>query len=59
VPSSRRRSPPCMRWRGPRLVPGQPGRLTGRLAPGPPAGAAHPPEPPVSRRLPRPGVTSG
>ena len=59
VPSSRRRSPPCMRWRGPRLVPGRPGRLTGRLAPGPPAGAAHPPEPPVSRRLPRPGVASG
>jgi hypothetical protein len=29
----RRRSPPCMRWRGPRLVPGRPGRLTGRLAP--------------------------
>lgn len=49
----RRRSPPCMRWRGPRLVPGRPGRLTGRLAPGPPAGAAHPREPPVSRRLPR------
>ena len=34
--------------------PGRPGRLTGRLAPGPPAGAAHPREPPVSRRLPRP-----
>jgi ChaB protein len=33
VPSSRRRSPPCMRWRGPRLVPGRPGRLAGRLAP--------------------------
>ena len=49
----RRRSPPCMRWRGPRLVPGRPGQLTGRLAPGPPAGAAHPREPPVSRRLPR------
>jgi ChaB protein len=29
----RRRSPPCMRWRGPRLVRGRPGRLTGRLAP--------------------------
>ncbi len=26
---------------------------------GPPAGAAHPREPPVSRRLPRPEVTSG
>ncbi len=26
---------------------------------GPPAGAAHPREPPVSRRLPRPGVASG
>jgi hypothetical protein len=22
LPSPRRRSPPCMRWRGPRLVPG-------------------------------------
>jgi ChaB len=54
VPSIRRRPPPCMRWRGPRLVPGRPDRLTGRLAPGPPAGAAHPREPPVSRRLPRP-----
>ena len=49
----RRRSPPCMRWRGPRLVPGRPGRQTGRLTPVPPAGAAHPREPPVSRRLPR------
>jgi ChaB len=29
----RRRSPPCMRWRGPRLVRDRPGRLTGRLAP--------------------------
>jgi hypothetical protein len=50
----RRRPPPCMRWRGPRLFPGRPGRPTGRLAPRPPAGAAHPREPPVSRRLPRP-----
>ena len=33
APRLRRRSPPCMRWRGPRLVPGRPGRLTGRLAP--------------------------
>jgi 3-hydroxyisobutyrate dehydrogenase len=30
---TRRRSPPCMRWRGPRLVPGRPGRLPGRLTP--------------------------
>ena len=29
----RRRSPPCMRWRGPRLVRGRPDRLPGRLAP--------------------------
>ena len=54
------RPPPRMRWRGPcsgRAAPGRPvARLT--LHCGPPAGASHPPKTPVSRLLPRPGVSS-